>query len=151
MKDDWRHHQPPGPEGYDYDAGTGGYLPPPGYDSPPGYGVSPGYGPPPPAFSPSPGYGTPPGYGVPPGYGAPYPEPPGQASTIVALVMSILMVTSCCNVLAIPGIVFSAIALSEKRDHGRAARFRNYAWITNALSVVLVVLFFVVMIAVDTA
>ncbi|WP_017599328.1 hypothetical protein [Nocardiopsis lucentensis] len=159
MKDDWQHEQPPGSEGYDYDAGTGGYSPPPGYGSAPGHGEPSGYGhpPPPPAFSPAPGYGppppgygTPPTYGAPPAHGAPHGGQPGTVSMVLSLVVAIGMVSTCCNVFAIPGIVFSAIALSDQRDHERATRFTRYAWISNGVNVALVVLFVVVMLLTET-
>jgi len=80
------------------------------------------------------GYGVPPGgYGTDP-YAHPHREtPPSQTSAIVALVVSILLVVSCCGFLGVIGLVFSALSLSEKVDHEKARRQARYAWISNGV------------------
>lgn len=90
-------------------------------------------------------YGTPP-----PPYPAPgfppvnpyYVEPPDRTSAIIALVVSITLLFTCVNPLAIGGLIFSSISLSEARDRGRAARHARYAWYSVVGGFALVVLFF---------
>ncbi|WP_053616659.1 hypothetical protein [Nocardiopsis sp. NRRL B-16309] len=118
MSDDWYQQQPPpGPHG-----GHGGYG-----DSTGGYAAPGSYG----------AYGG--AYGG--GYGGGYPPPhdpyqptgelPSQGSMIGALVMAILLMVTCCGLVSVVGVVFSALALGEKYDAERAAKYTRYAWISN--------------------
>ncbi|MEV2274465.1 hypothetical protein AB0I72_02660 [Nocardiopsis sp. NPDC049922] len=132
MKDDWRYGQPPGgdpygPPGFDpYNAGTGGYGPPPG------------------------GYGDP-GFAAPGGYpGQPYAERPSEGGIIGALVMAIILMVTCCGAFSVVGVIFAALALGEKHDPEKAARYKRYAWISNWINlgiVLLIALIYVVAIA----
>ncbi|MBW8485705.1 hypothetical protein [Actinomadura parmotrematis] len=113
---------------------------PPGWEDPYGqYGAQPdqGYGPPP--GQPGYGYGPP---GVPQQRGA-------SASTIIVLVLSSLMTLSCCNVLAIPAVITSIIALSRaSTDPESSRRLTVWSWALFAGAVVLAIAVFVVLILV---
>lgn len=96
------------------------------------YGQEPPYGQQPPYGQPygeqqqpygAPGYGPPGGYGSPGGYGGPPPVDPGRTMGIVGLVLSGsgALFTLLCSVgiiLAIPGVIVSAIGWSKSRSSG---------------------------------
>jgi len=111
----------PDPYGNPYPQPTGGYGGPAGYGAPQGgYGVPPGV-----HDSPVPGYGH-----------APEPyrgAPPHQTSSVFALVVSILLVVTCCGALGVVGLVFSALSMTERNDQEKARRHLRYAWIANGV------------------
>jgi hypothetical protein len=110
--------QPHDPYGNPYPQQPGGYGDPAGYPPPPG-----GHGDP----------ATGPVHHLEP-YAAPYQEaPPSQTSAIAALVVSILLVVTCCGFLGVIGLVFSALSLTEKVDREKARRHLRYAWISNGV------------------
>lgn len=163
MSDHWQHGPPDPYHGHGNGGSTGGYTSPSGYTAG-GYDApAEGYGPPPPVspygphpFGPGP-YGPhahapgpyPPGpHGAPP---PPYPvqrfhpyyvERPDRTSAVIALVVSVFMLFSCMNPVALGGLIFSAISLSEAGDHDRAARHARYAWYSVAGGFALIVLGF---------
>ncbi|MBT2213080.1 MULTISPECIES: DUF4190 domain-containing protein [Actinomadura] len=121
-------------------SGYGG-NPPPGWEDPyggtagwdaGGYGASGNpYGQPPPGYGY--GYGQP-GYGPP---GVPH-APSSSGSTIAALICNIIGVVTCCNVLAIPGVVLAAVAMGRvQTDPESARRLTMWSWILFAASIVL--------------
>lgn len=98
------------------------------------------YGPPGPGYPGDPN--DPYGGGYPPPYPPPHPppggyyvEPPSRGIAIGALVTSIILAVSCCNLVAIAGLVFSSLALSESHDHEKAERYTRYAWISNGVAI----------------
>ncbi|MQY09847.1 hypothetical protein [Actinomadura macrotermitis] len=100
---------------------------PPGWGAPPGYGP-PGYGPP--------GYGPP---GVPPGQGS-------NGSAIAALICACVATSTCCNVLAIPAIVTSVIALNRYRvDPAGSRSLTIWSWVLFGIAMVVYIGFVVVM------
>ncbi|GHC78112.1 hypothetical protein GCM10007079_15780 [Nocardiopsis terrae] len=127
---------PPHDPSYGYEGSVGGYT------VPGGHGTG-GYS----------GYGAPAGHGGPPPGPAPYPAyphgapPPSRTSAVVALVVSIILAVACLNPFAIGGLAFAAVSLDETRDHDRAARHARYAWYTTGTGSVLMVLFFVLLVA----
>ena len=127
MSDDWYQQQPPpGPHG-GYSDSTGGYG---GYgDSTGGYSAHGSYG----AYGG--GYPPPP----PPGPYQPAGEMPSQGGMIGALVMAIILMITCCGAVSVVGVVFSALALGEKYDSERAAKYTRYAWISNWINLGIVV------------
>ncbi|WP_435112794.1 hypothetical protein [Nocardiopsis synnemataformans] len=131
MNDNWRHSGPPpghGPGGNDaYKDSTGGYSPYGGYGA-----LGSGYGP----GQPHPG-GPYPGGGYP---GGPYREQRSASSAITALVVSLVLVLTCCGFLGIVGTVFSALAISEKSDPDKYQRYTRVAWISNGVILALVAL-----------
>ncbi|WP_201294672.1 MULTISPECIES: DUF4190 domain-containing protein [unclassified Nocardiopsis] len=143
MSENWRTGPPDDP----YAGAPNQYGAEPYKDPTGGYG---GYGP-------ASGYGVPPHqdpagpYTIGPRYPA-YGPPPHQGGAIAALVVSILMVLSCCALPSIGGIVFASMALSSASDPEKAGRDVRNAWIANGVSVGLIVLCAVVIvIAVATA
>ena len=92
---------------------------------------APGHGP----YGPSAPYGAMP-YGPVPGHGPvpPYPSPPAGPEhggrAVAALVLSCVQVFLCGGLTAIPGIVFSALALGEKYDPERRNRMTRNAWLS---------------------
>lgn len=169
MSDHWQNGPPGPPHDPSYGHGrgdsTGGYTSPAGQWTG-GYGApEEGYGPPPaPSREPNPyapgpyashPYGPgayPPGpYGAPP---PPYPdprflpihpyfvEPPDRTSAIVALIISLVLLFTCLNPLAIGGLIFSAVSMSEPQDHNRAARHARNAWYCVGGGLAIMVLFF---------
>ena len=140
MSENWQ----PGPPGDPHGTPSGGQPGPYGdpHGAPSGGHPSP-YGDPYP--QPTGGYGAPAGYGAQPGgYGEPAPaygyavEPyreaaPNQTSAILALVVSILLVVTCCGALGVVGLVFSALSMTEKTDPDKARRHLRYAWIANGV------------------
>jgi hypothetical protein len=107
---------------------------------PPGSGWNDPYGPPTqPGWDPHAQYGGQYGggpYGGPYGgaapqyvYLTPQPDPPTPGSTVAALVCNIVAVSTCFNILAIPGIVTAAIAMSRhKTDPERAKTLTVWSW-----------------------
>ncbi|WP_304452054.1 hypothetical protein [Nocardiopsis sp. YSL2] len=132
MSNDW-YQQQPGPYG-----SHGGYG-----DSTGGYAAHGSYG----------AYGG----GYPPPPHDPYQptgERPSQGNMIGALVMAIILMVTCCGAVSVVGVVFSALALGEKYDYARAAKYTRYAWISNWINlgivlfvIVAYVLFFVLAVA----
>jgi cytochrome c biogenesis protein CcdA len=89
-------------------------------------------------------YGAPYGGQPPPGYGYDYgpPQPPRsegpKAAAIVALVLNLLAIVSCCNVLAIPGAVLAGMALSKAPiEPARARGMLVWSWVLFGLGFVL--------------
>lgn len=122
MSDDWYQQQqpPPGPHGSygAYGDSTGGYAAPGSYGA---YGG--GYPPPHDPYQPT-------------------GEMPTQGSMIGALVMAIILMVTCCGAVSVVGVIFSALALGEKYDAERAARYTRYAWTSNWI--ILGILLFVI-------
>lgn len=122
--------------------------PPYTFDSPgpgPAYGA-PAYGTPPPG---TPAYGTPPpyapGYGA-AGYGVPHPGWDGRTAAasslrtqaIIALVLNLLTLVSCCNLFGIAGAVCAGSALSKVDfELDRARSLVRWAWGLLAAGLVL--------------
>ncbi|MEU0489268.1 DnaJ domain-containing protein [Nocardiopsis sp. NPDC006139] len=65
--------------------------------------------------------------------------PSGRGSTVAALVTAGLLLFAC-NALAIPAVILAIMALCENDDHGKAARYKRYAWTANGVNLVLFVL-----------
>jgi hypothetical protein len=90
-------------------------------------------------------YGAPYGQQPPPGYGhphgAPRPNPEGpRAAAIVALVLNLLAVTSCCNLLAIPGAILAGKALGcSATEPERSRSMLTSSWILFGAGFVLTV------------
>jgi hypothetical protein len=85
------------------------------------------------------------GYGPP---GVPYGSS-GSGSAIGALICNILLTVLCCNVLAIPGIVTSAIAVNRvQTDPDSARSLTAWSWVIFAANIVigitLIVVFYLV-------
>jgi hypothetical protein len=81
------------------------------------------------------------GYGPP---GVPSASGPG-GSTIAALVCNLVSMLLCCNVLAIPGVIVSAIAMSRSTsDPESARRLTRWSWGLFIGSIVVTILFWVV-------
>ncbi|GAA2083203.1 hypothetical protein [Actinomadura alba] len=98
------------------------------------------------------GYG-----GQPPGWQDPYGQgygPPGvphgssgSGSAIGAMICNILFTVLCCNLLAIPGIVTSAIAVNRFATDPESARsLTAWSWVIFAANVVIVITAIVVLI-----
>jgi hypothetical protein len=89
-----------------------------------------------------------------PGYGSPYGPPGGvmpPASTgpaIAALVCNIVAALLCCVGIGwLPGIIFSAMALSRaSRDPLSSRKLMMWSWICLAISVVIAVVLIVVLV-----
>ncbi|MFC9976188.1 hypothetical protein ACFVH6_35370 [Spirillospora sp. NPDC127200] len=117
------------------------YGRPQGWNDPYGSAPTPGWGDPYGGQAPGPeGYGY--GYGY--GYG-PNPPPASNGSTIAALIVSCVMTTMCCNVLAIASIITSAVAMGRiSRDPASARRLTWWSWgilgVTTALWLGLIVI-----------
>lgn len=115
----------------------GGEYPPPGYIpggyAPPGY-YAPGYHPP--------GYPAAPGYAYgPPGNPS---APASTGSATAALVCNIVVAVMLCNVLAIPGIVTSALALGRVRTNPRSARTLTiWSWVLFGASLLIGLIFMI--------
>jgi hypothetical protein len=88
-------------------------------------------------------YGEPYGTQPPPHYGYGYGRPPRrdqgpQATAIVAIVLNFLSLTSCLNVLGLPGGILAAVALGRVRDRpGSARTLLMWSWILFGLGLVL--------------
>ncbi|MEU4232149.1 hypothetical protein AB0F17_48320 [Nonomuraea sp. NPDC026600] len=92
-------------------------------------------------------YGAPYGQQPPPhhgsGYGYGYPPPPRpsegpRATAIVALVLNLLAVVSCCNILAIPGAVLAGLALGRSSTEPASAKnLLVWSWTLFAVGFVL--------------
>ncbi|GAA4082449.1 hypothetical protein [Actinomadura miaoliensis] len=114
-----------------------------------------------PGWDPNGQYGTPQqpsyGYGTPqqPSYGYGPPGVPGQGHSgnglaIAALICNVLLVVSCCNVLAIPGIVTSSLAISRSAtDPGSARSLTMWSWVVFALALVIAIVVVIIAIIVD--
>lgn len=93
-----------------------------------------------------------PGYGIPghPNQYGPYmppPPPSGNGSAVAALIANIVLTVTCCGLLAAPGIVTAAIAMSRvNTDPVSAKNLTTWSWVIFGLAifagVVLLVLFF---------
>jgi hypothetical protein len=92
-----------------------------------------------------------------PGYGYGPPGVPNtgghtEGSTIAALVCTAVATAMCCNVLAIPGIVTSAIAVSRSKTDPRSARTLTiWSWSIFAVAMVLQIAGIAIAIAVDAS
>ena len=90
-------------------------------------------------------YGAPYGQQPPPhhGYGYGYPPPPRpsegpRATAIVALVLNLLAVVSCCNILAIPGAILAGLALGRSSTEPvKAKSLLLWSWILFGVGFVL--------------
>jgi cytochrome c biogenesis protein CcdA len=113
------HEDPPG--GYPYQP----YGAPYGDQPPPHYGQGQGHG---------------------QGYGPP-PRPSGQgpqASAIIALVLNLLAVVSCCNLLAIPGSILAGLAMGRSGTEPDKARgLLVWSWVLFGAGFVLTIGLFV--------
>ncbi|GAA4143678.1 DUF4190 domain-containing protein [Actinomadura keratinilytica] len=91
-----------------------------------------------------------------PSYGYGPPGVPGNASpvnggAIAALVCNILLVVSCCNVLAVPGIITSSLAISRSSTDPESSRTLTvWSWVIFTLSVVIAVAVLVIAIILDS-
>ncbi|MFD0856095.1 DUF4190 domain-containing protein [Actinomadura adrarensis] len=85
------------------------------------------------------------------GYGPPStPQRSLSGSTIAALVCNIMAVTGCCNVLAIPGIVTSVMAISRNStDPERAKTLTVWSWTILGVTFAIWIIFFAVLIIID--
>ena len=97
-------------------------------------------------------YGAPYGQQPPPGYGYDYGRPPPprsegpKAAAIVALVLNLLAIVSCCNLLAIPGAILAGSALNKApSEPDRARRMLVWSWVLFALGFVLTLTVFLVL------
>ncbi|MBC6460293.1 hypothetical protein [Actinomadura sp. HBU206391] len=78
------------------------------------------------------------GYGPP---GVPYGSS-GNGSTIGALICNILLTVLCCNLLAIPGIVTSTIAINRVQTNPDSARtLTAWSWVLFAANIVIMITF----------
>ncbi|MEV0593033.1 hypothetical protein [Nonomuraea cavernae] len=85
---------------------------------------------------PPPYYGQDYGYGQPP---PPHSEGP-KAQSIVALVLNLLAIVSCCNILAIPGAVLAGMSLGRATTEPEAARgMLVWSWVLFATGFVLTI------------
>ncbi|MBB6345369.1 hypothetical protein ACWGH8_00040 [Nonomuraea muscovyensis] len=84
------------------------------------------------------------GYGQDHGYG---PRPSGQgpqASAIVALVLNLLAVVSCCNLLAVPGSILAGLAMGRAgTEPDKARRLLVWSWVLFGTGFVLTIALFV--------
>jgi hypothetical protein len=126
-----------------------------GYGGQPGWQdpyQQPGYGPPPAGWqdpyaagSPGGGFG-PPGGGF--GYGPPGvpAAPASNGSAVAALVCNIILVLFC-NILAIPGIITSGIALGKMRSDPEGSRnLTTWSWVIFGVALVAAVALIVVLV-----
>jgi hypothetical protein len=109
------------------------------------------------------GPNTQPGWDVPGQPGAPPPYgygPPGVSrqgtgtpgSTIAALICTSVATALCCNILAIPGIVTSAIAMSRSQTDPKSTRtLTTWSWIILAVAIVLEIAFIVLIGVLDAS
>ncbi|WP_162795745.1 DUF4190 domain-containing protein [Nonomuraea lactucae] len=97
-------------------------------------------------------YGAPYGQQPPPhyGYGHPYGSPPRpsaegpRAGAIVALVLNLLAIVSCCNLLAIPGAVLAGLALGRASTEPEKARgMLVWSWVLFGVGFVVTIGLFV--------
>jgi hypothetical protein len=90
--------------------------------------------------SPTHDYGPP---GVPPGRGTP-------GSAIAALVCTSVAVAMCCNVLAIPGIVTSVIAVNRSRtDPASTRNLTAWSWVILGVALAVQIIVILVLIILD--
>ncbi|MGR6914051.1 hypothetical protein ACU635_07360 [[Actinomadura] parvosata] len=96
-------------------------------------------------------YGAPYGEQPPPPYGYGYPPPPPRsngpsANAIVALVLNIFALVSCCNVLALPGAILAGLAIGKSsHEPGTARTMVTWSWILFGVGFVLTVGTFIVL------
>ncbi|GAA3711883.1 hypothetical protein GCM10022224_091750 [Nonomuraea antimicrobica] len=90
-------------------------------------------------------YGAPYGEQPPPQYGYGYGTPPPRndgpsANAIVALVLNLVAVVSCCNVLGIPGAILAGLAIGRSRTEPRTARTMiTWSWVLFGLGFVVTI------------
>ncbi len=88
-------------------------------------------------------YGAPYGEQPPPQYGYGYPPPPRSsgpnANAIVALVLNLVAIVSCCNLLAIPGAVLAGLSLRASTEPGTARTMVIWSWVLFGLGFVLTI------------
>ncbi|TYB46102.1 hypothetical protein [Actinomadura chibensis] len=95
-------------------------------------------------------------YGYGPGYGYGPPQQPyatgSNGSAIAALICTCVAVVMCCNVLAIPGIVTSAIAVSRaSTDPDSSRRLAIWSWAILAASFAIGIILFVALVLLGAA
>ncbi len=90
-------------------------------------------------------------YPPPHGYGAPQPDAEQEKVRSSAILWTVLnggAIFLCANLLAIPGVILAAVAISKARTDVEGARsFVKWSWILFALGFVLAILFVVGLIA----
>ncbi|MFI6793854.1 hypothetical protein ACIBG4_41630 [Nonomuraea sp. NPDC050383] len=92
------------------------------------------------------GQQPPPGYGPGPYYGPPPPRSGGvNAAALVALILNLLSIVSCCNILAIPGSILAGLALRADTPPHRARGMLAWSWTLFGLGFVLAVGVFVLL------
>ncbi|MEV0203182.1 hypothetical protein [Nonomuraea sp. NPDC050691] len=74
----------------------------------------------------------PPGHGY--GYGPPHGAPPPRRGgvngpALVALILNLLAIVSCCNILAIPGSILAGLALRAETPPKTARDLLTWSWI----------------------
>ncbi|RSN44525.1 hypothetical protein DMH08_36995 [Actinomadura sp. WAC 06369] len=73
-----------------------------------------------------------------------------MTSAIIALVCNSLAVLSCCNVLAIPGIITGALAIQRIERQPESARSLTiWSWVIFGVSMVIAVVVIALLIAAD--
>ncbi|MCP2337133.1 hypothetical protein [Actinomadura rupiterrae] len=86
------------------------------------------------------------GYG-PGGYG-PYEEPASQGAAITGLVLNSVLAVLCCGVLAIPGIITGAFAVSNWQTNPRLSRTLNaWTWVIFGLNVAIMLVLFLILLS----
>jgi hypothetical protein len=137
----WQDPYQQGQQGWSANPYGGSPYGDPGYGGAASYGV-PSYG--------EQGWQDP--YAVPgPGYGPPIP-PASQGSAIGALVCNIVATFFCCFLLAVPGIITSAIALGRIQTDPESARnLTKWGWglfiVQAVLGLILGVIYFVLILS----
>lgn len=93
------------------------------------------------------------GYGIPGhphqygGFGPP-PPPASNGAAIAALIANIVLSLTCCGLLAIPGIVTAAIAVSRTQtDPVSAKNLTNWSWVIFGLAILVGVVFLIIFFA----
>ncbi|MBF8189013.1 DUF4190 domain-containing protein [Nonomuraea sp. K274] len=89
-------------------------------------------------------YGAPYGQQPPPQYGYGYPPPPRDegptANAIVALVLNLFALVSCCNILGLPGAILAGLALGRaKTEPQTARRMLVWSWVLFGLGFALAI------------
>ncbi|QFG21926.1 hypothetical protein F7P10_13110 [Actinomadura sp. WMMB 499] len=73
-----------------------------------------------------------------------------MTNAIIALVCNCLVVLSCCNVLAIPGIITGALAVQRVERQPESARsLTMWSWVIFGVTTVLAIILIAILIAAD--
>ncbi|GLW63887.1 hypothetical protein Arub01_21310 [Actinomadura rubrobrunea] len=76
----------------------------------------------------------------------------GNGLAIAALICNVLLVTTCCNVLAIPGIITSSLAISRGNSDPESARTLTvWSWVLCVLALVIAIAVIIIALVVDAS